>query len=295
MKRKSAVIAALALALTLGVNTATACAEFFRSEDGKGHYLREDGSYATGLVYTQFSERDSAMCLYDSEGVYKGVYTGFAKTSKGRKYYLRGEALTGWQLINGKYYHFGENGIADTGKTKIEGCTYYFSDKGVWSGKRSVKGRRPADFAISFSEGVSGDNRLDTEAGVVEKLIDYGEYASAEHCFSKKDLQVMWSRICESGLLEAPTDESYDMYYCEKVLRENGIEDIWGIEPCIRFSIKITANGQSYLFNGTEELVQATDIDEAANAIYGMYMYLHSYLTATEEYKAFPPSQVMYD
>lgn len=58
----------------------------------------------------------------------KGWYT----TKKGkRRYYRKGNFLTGLQKIGKKYYYFNEYGAMQTGVVKEKKTTYYLNDKGI--------------------------------------------------------------------------------------------------------------------------------------------------------------------
>lgn len=48
-------------------------------------------------------------------------------------YYIdkKGEALTGWQRIDGKKHYFSEEGLLATGLQMIDGILYYFDDNGI--------------------------------------------------------------------------------------------------------------------------------------------------------------------
>lgn len=294
IKRLSAFFAAVLICILMAMPLS---AEFIQDEEGREYYVKEDGSFATGLYYTTFKEF-SRMCSYDDQGVFKGYYTGFTKSKAGRRYYFNGEMYTGWQKIAGDYYHFNENGVADTGKVKIGGCTYYFGEKGAWTGKRSAKGSRPDDFAVSFIEGYGGDIRLSTEKNVIEKLIDYDECASAEYKFTKMDLQVIWSIISEYDLLSADTGLDYGLEYAWEAIKANDPDDdrlLWGgVEPCSRFTVTITADGESYTFKGTEELKQAVAIDKTAEGLWSLQTYLKRLIINSDEYKNMPESQLIY-
>lgn len=293
-----------ALALTMAMCTAfsaNASAEYFyRDEEGVGHFMKDDGTNATGLYYGIKTRHDfydeMRMYKFDKEGNFQGYYTGFAKTSKGRYYYKDGVRLTGWQLINGKYYHFNKNGIADTGKKTIGGCTYTFDKNGVYTGKRTKRGARPADFAIEFTQGMGADNKLDTKNGTVSKLISPSNYASSTHEFTDRDKQIMWSIIAENELLSADTSVKYDSGYAGKIMEKlAGEYDFYETEPCTNFSITITANGKKYTISGTDDVFQAAPLDDTINGIKSLDEHLLNYLTSTAEYKSFPQSEMEYE
>lgn len=100
-------------------------------KNGEEYYIKPDGTMATknmtiaGIRYK-----------FDKHGVCQGKYTGWTKSSSGRRYYLNGKPLAGkWFRVKGKRYYADENGYAVTGEAVIDGKQYYFDEKGVWDGK----------------------------------------------------------------------------------------------------------------------------------------------------------------
>lgn len=65
----------------------------------------------TSAYADSLKKSDGIMYRYSDDGVNKGAYTGWAKSSKGRYYYKNGVKVTSTALINGKRYKFGENGV----------------------------------------------------------------------------------------------------------------------------------------------------------------------------------------
>lgn len=53
---------------------------------------------------------DGTYYYFNNQGICTGRYTGWTKSSKGKRYYLKGKYLTGKQDINGKSYSFDKNG-----------------------------------------------------------------------------------------------------------------------------------------------------------------------------------------
>lgn len=298
-------LAAFALCAAMCMSFPTAVsAEFYRDENGVGHYMKDNGTLAKGLYYTLISRSpyydEMLMCKYDSKGNFVDYYTGFSRTSAGRYYYLNGKRMTGWQQINGNYYHFNSKGIADTGRKKIAGCTYTFDKNGIYTGRRTVKGARPSDFAVSFSYGYDDDYQFDTKTATVSKLIGYDRYSpymTAYHEFTDRDKQVMWSFVSEKGLFQADTSTYYGGSYVERSIIEHFPDADTipeEITPCNKFTLTITANGHEYVFSGTEGIEQVTAFDETAAAVWETVQYMQRYLNAATEFKSFPESTVEY-
>ena len=84
---------------------------------------------------------DGVTYRYSDSGEQVGKYTGWAKTSKGRRYYKNGVMLkkTWLKAKTGKYYYIGKDGYMSTGFVKVtrdknKGEYSYFDENGVWDG-----------------------------------------------------------------------------------------------------------------------------------------------------------------
>ena len=97
---------------------------------------------------------DGLTYRYSDTGEIKGAYTGFAKTSKGRRYYKNGVPykskhfktksgksyltdkngyiVTGWKKIKGAWHWFRENGAEATGYVSVLGVDFQFEKNGEW-------------------------------------------------------------------------------------------------------------------------------------------------------------------
>ena len=73
--------------------------------EGHKYYVNSDAS----LIYG-WSELGGETYYFDKNGRCKGKYTGWAKSSKGNRYYKNGFYLTGTWKIKGKSYVFDKNG-----------------------------------------------------------------------------------------------------------------------------------------------------------------------------------------
>lgn len=184
------------------------------------YYLDKNGEKVTGkkLLWIDYSfetEIGSAMRMVEADpetGELHGNYTGFTKSSEGRRYYDDGKRIYGWYKIGNSWYHFDENGYADTGKVKICGASYTFNEKGKWTGKVSKSGIAPKDFELTYASGWM--NSFSTDGNIF-----YGEDYEDEKYekqikFSARDRQVMYCMFLESGF-EIGKDyrfESEDVY-----------------------------------------------------------------------------------
>ena len=107
----------------------TLCAEGWKEENGKKFYIDADGEKVTG-----FKVIDGIGYTFTDEGDCKGKYTGYTKSSKGRRYYKDGVVLTNcWLEVNGeRKYYATENGwFLRGGRYRIGIREYRFDDNGV--------------------------------------------------------------------------------------------------------------------------------------------------------------------
>ena len=264
------------------------------------YYVDENGEPVTGysLLYIDYSYSseigsEMRMMLIDEKtGEIESYYTGFTKSSKGRRYYLRGERIYGWYKIGSYWYHFDENGYADTGRVKICGAYYTFDEKGRWQNKVSKSGCAPEDFTL-YIEDIHGMSGYSTDG-----YIYYGEdYDGKEYTknikFSVRDRQVMYCMFLESGIA-AGEETKYDDIYklCEKHIRGEGTEhlEIWELEPAFGFKVTVTCDGEStkLVFNDTCSQFCHRDEDwfDAYRFTENLYGYRLNYL-----YKKFPKSE----
>ena len=98
---------------------------------------------------------DGVRYLYSDSGENKGKYTGWAKTSKGKRYYNKGIMCNNrWlKTQKGKYYYAGNDGYMRTGWAKVsrgKGNYSYFNKNGVWDGKVYYTGYQPQNLYSFF-------------------------------------------------------------------------------------------------------------------------------------------------
>lgn len=96
---------------------------------------------------TAFANRlktvDGVTYRYSDSGEQKGKYTGWTKTSKGRRYYKNGLPYKNkWlKMKSGKCFYFGDDGYLSVGWTHIGTDWYYITaDNGRLSGSQSIDG-----------------------------------------------------------------------------------------------------------------------------------------------------------
>ena len=98
---------------------------------------------------------DGVTYRYSDSGQQVGKYTGWAKTSKGKRYYKNGIVYKNkWiKTKAGKYYYAGSDGYMRTGWAKVsvgKGNYSYFDKNGVWDGKVYYKGYQPQNLYSFF-------------------------------------------------------------------------------------------------------------------------------------------------
>lgn len=169
-------------------------------------FVNGDGEAVTGkkIVYTDLSgEYDIGfkmrMLRLDTKtGRVTQLLTGFVKNKTGRRYYCEGRRIYGWYKIGSYWYHFDENGYADTGKTKICGAYYTFDKKGRWTGKVSKSGTAPKDFKLEFISG--NESGFSTDGKITYVPNSAGIKRTVQEKFSARDRQVMYCMFLESGM-----------------------------------------------------------------------------------------------
>lgn len=136
---------------------------------------------------------DGVRYLYSDSGENKGKYTGWAKTSKGKRYYNKGIMCNNrWlKTQKGKYYYAGNDGYMRTGWAKVsrgKGNYSYFNKNGVWDGKVYYTGYQPqnlysffldydllsgSDLVIGYSKsGISLKNADDfTDTDILQQIL----------------------------------------------------------------------------------------------------------------------------
>lgn len=135
---------------------------FTASENGWRRAGGWDYYYKGGAPVTKATVIDGVLYNFGSDGVSKGKYTGWAKTSKGRRYYKDGLPLknkwlktksgtryyagsdgylvTGWKKFRNGMHWFDSKGAEATGRVLINGELYTFSASGVWDGIEPSEG-----------------------------------------------------------------------------------------------------------------------------------------------------------
>ena len=263
------------------------------------YYADKDGNKLNGLMYGNFadeSELAPSLLLADFEDGKADFVNGFTKSSKGKRYYVRGERTYGWKKIGGYWYHFDtKTGYAAAGRTNICGAVYEFDEKGRWTNRVSKSGFAPKDFSVSFSGGWGGG--FDT----AEKKIYYGDTmdgtAEENIKISAKDKQILWCMFLESGF-EWDCEELFDLDIAIDFFKKT-MPDVDGIYevslPHIVRTIKVTAEGKS------AEISYDADIDSLAVLEKNLYrawllnkQYMDYYNELEEKYPYSGDEQIFY-
>ena len=88
------------------VNADGGTATGWKTVNNSRYYFKKDGTAAN-----KHTKINGILYRFDKNGVCRGRYNGWAKTSKGYKYYCKGKMLIGNYRIKGKLYQFDENGL----------------------------------------------------------------------------------------------------------------------------------------------------------------------------------------
>ena len=87
---------------------------------------------ANGTVITQNAIINGKRYTFYSNGICKGPYTGWTKSSNGKRYWVNGNLIKNKWLKNskGERFYASENGIIITGEAEIKKKIYVFDSKG---------------------------------------------------------------------------------------------------------------------------------------------------------------------
>lgn len=256
-KRIFAVLLAVIIAMSV-LSANVAAKEYFtdagddsqwREIDGKLFFLSADGS-----MVTKFSVIDGVAYDFTADGVCKGRYTGFTRSSKGRRYYKNGMMTANKWLNakNGTRYLTGPDGYLRTGWV-ARGLNelYLFNEKGEWDGERYYTGYAPKtlddflkDFDYSdelyyeYNIGFSGEYKAFESIRTVSDILETEK--DRELLFDN----IIWESDCESVVELAPIYHGND----DIVIRCWDSEDRSGgvKNPHIVFSKD--ENGDSYFY-----------------------------------------------
>lgn len=231
-------------------------------------YGDKDMNRLDGLVYADLSypdeiRSDLRLAKY-KDGQRESFYTGFTKSSRGKRYYINGERAYGWHKIKNNWYHFDTyTGYMSVGRTKICGTAYVFDKNGKWTGKLSKDGLAPSDFSLTFFSPNAKcgfdtkDSKIfygDTESGTAEGKIK----------LSSRDRQVLYCMVLESGI-ENYSGTVFDEEYILKAAAQFGDEYEYELTgPTIQYDISAAMNGQSYSVQYTKDISQITAADKNA-------------------------------
>lgn len=245
-------------------------------------YTDEKGERLNGLLYANFSNRDSIapnfrLAEFDN-GMIKQYVTGFTKSSAGKRYYIKGERAYGWHKIKGYWYHFDiKSGYMDTGKTTIGGAVYTFDENGRWTYRVSKDGVAPKDFSVRYTGEIH--NGFDT----AEKKLYYGiseedtGIAEASVKIPARDRQILWCMYCESGFEQGSSvtfDESYINDFCKGFFPADSEVVGYSSLPEIVYNITVSVGDTSMKIAYNTDADQIALIDEKtfrADLLYSGY------------------------
>lgn len=108
----------------------------WQKAEGKEFYVKKNGQLATSNTTIS-----GTRYKFDKNGVYKGKYTGWTKSSKGRRYYKDGKLIKSKWIKNkyGERYYVDKNGYSVTGRAVINGELCYFDKNGLWDGLKHAR------------------------------------------------------------------------------------------------------------------------------------------------------------
>lgn len=268
----------------------------YEQSDGS-FYGDKDMNRLDGLVYADFSSpnvigSDLRLAKF-KDGQRESFYTGFTKSSRGKRYYVNGERAYGWQKIKNNWYHFDTyTGYMSVGRTKICGTAYVFDENGKWTGKLSKGGLAPSDFSLTFFSPNAKcgfdtkDSKIfygDTENGTAEGKIK----------LSSRDRQVLYCMILESGIENYSGTVFNDQYMNEVTASfDDGEYEYEDTEPMLRFDISAVLNGQNYSAQYTGDISQiivadknAFDLDQLYNKCFAFFNELKQKYPYSGEYE----------
>ncbi len=266
-------------------------------------YYDKNGNKVTdkSLLYIDHSRSDSfefdmRMRIVDKKtGRLRGNYTGFTKSNKGRRYYSNGERLYGWHKIDNSWYHFNDNGYADTGRVKICGAYYTFDKNGRWLNKVSRNGLAPKDFFVEARTPVRSYN--------TNGYIHYGYDMETESDVEKNvkflsaDKQIFYCMFLESGF-EHGKKYTFEWDYPEKITKNylDGKENIncsYGTMPVMDYVTTISYGGKTteILYNFDNTVINHIDINalSAYRLTSGLQFFRYNAL-----YKKYPEPEADY-
>lgn len=253
------------------------------------------------IIYLDMSDPDELgsrmlMVNMDKEtGELGGTYTGFTRSKKGLRYYQYGERIYGWFKYGKSWYHFNENGYADTGRVELAGGKYTFDENGRWTGKLIKSALAPEDFYAEFGVEFGVEFGGYPERFNSDGFIKYGDdmvndcEVTAQVKLSDIDRQIMYAMFMESGF---EMNESYSFSTDEMNKRINKYTvnsdfSVYDSEPSLSYTVKVSFGGESTDISFCTDCEQVIHIEEdflnAYNLTGRMLNYQQNYL-----YKKYP-------
>lgn len=198
--------------------------KYYTDKDGS----RLDGYFFCDLSYPDEPEANLKYAEFRDGTLVSSDYTGFTKSSKGKRYYINGRRVYGWCKIGGGWYHFDTyNGLMSVGKTNVCGTDLVFDKNGRWSGKIP----EDADISELFDLKVYGSNNYGFSAAVDADEIYYGSIAMGEihgiTDISKEDNYILYLMLLESGFTDSGK-LNFDEKYVSNFLEEYASDGKYG-------------------------------------------------------------------
>ena len=221
----------------------------WRELDGNRYYIELGGN-----MVMKSQEIGGIRYKFTADGVCHGEYTGWTRSSKGRRYYKNGVMIANKWLTakNGTRYLTGPDGYLRTGwVARGLNKLYFFNEKGEWDGERYYTGYAPKtlddflkDFDYSdelyyeYNIGFSGEYKAFESIRTVSDILETEK--DRELLFDN----IIWESDCESVVELAPIYHGND----DIVIRCWDSEDRSGGVKNPHLVFSKDENGDSYFY-----------------------------------------------
>ena len=132
--------------------------------------------------------------------------------------HANGNMLTGWQLINGSWFYFDEDGYMQTGFKEIDGKTYYRI--------KSIKYHKNG-FVSKVVYGNGNVNRYNTAGLMTSAIVKTDEGAKYTYKYTKKNGKVVKVIVRRNGELNSKTTVKYG---------KKSTKDVWKYSCAMSFA-----------------------------------------------------------
>ncbi|MGN0589686.1 MAG: hypothetical protein ACI4KO_09135 [Ruminiclostridium sp.] len=192
---------------------------------------------------------DGVSYRYSDSGEKIGKFSGWAKTSKGRRYYKNGVMYKNkWiKTKGGKYYYAGADGYMRTGWARVtrgKGYYSYFDKNGVWDGKTYYRGYKPKNLHSFFLDYdfFSGDEYYYAIGNHAANNMKEFEGVDTLHEIIEKDLYTSLSK--DKSISDNETELSDDIYHGGTVIVIRS-----SVDKNADFEFTKDSKGNSYLYS----------------------------------------------